>query len=329
MTHLEKDHIELGYIPLLDCIAILWAKHQGFFEAQGLDVTLVKEVSWASLRDRLAFGMLDVAHCLSAMLPAASIGSDQIGIPFQTSLVLSQNCAKISLSQKLSYDLSISTADQPTVSAQKIVQALQHGQTIQLAHVFPYSIHHYCLREWLALANLDTAKSIKLATFPPPYMVEAISNHTIDGFCVGEPWNIQGEILGVSHIVASSQDIIPPVADKVLAFTQEWAAQHPNTVHAMTKAISAAQQDLKQMSDFQAVWQLLVDYQIVRFHSSDTVHTQHYYAIQQIIQHFIQDTSIPKQDDFQWIMTQMGKWGQIQDSDFDLKYIAHNCIYSH
>lgn len=326
MTHLEKNQIELGYIPLLDCIAILWAKHQGFFEAQGLNVTLVKEVSWASLRDRLAFGMLDAAHCLSAMLPAASIGADQVGIPFQTSIILSQNCAKISLSQKLSYDLSISATDQPNISAQKIFQALQHETSIQLAHVFPYSIHHYCLREWLALANLDCAKNLKLLTFPPPYMVEAISNHTIDGFCVGEPWNIQGEILGVSQIIASSQTIIPPVADKVLAFTQEWATQHPNTVQALTRAINAAQQDLKQMSDFQAVWQLLVDYHIVQFKSSETIHTQHYYAIQQIIQHFIQDTSEPKLEDFQWLIAQMEKWGQIPHSDFDPVRIAQDCI---
>ena len=50
MNPLEKTKIQLGYIPLLDCIALLWAKQRGFFEEFGLDVTLVKEASWASLR---------------------------------------------------------------------------------------------------------------------------------------------------------------------------------------------------------------------------------------------------------------------------------------
>ncbi len=68
MSKLEKTQLQLGYIPLLDCIALLWAKQQGFFEEVDLEVTLVKEASWASLRDRLAFGLLDAAHCLSAML---------------------------------------------------------------------------------------------------------------------------------------------------------------------------------------------------------------------------------------------------------------------
>jgi NitT/TauT family transport system ATP-binding protein len=82
MSSLEKSELQLGYIPLLDCIALLWAKQRGLFEAVGLNVTLTKEASWASLRDRLAFGLLDAAHCLSAMLPAAAIGADQIGQRF-------------------------------------------------------------------------------------------------------------------------------------------------------------------------------------------------------------------------------------------------------
>ena len=62
MSHLEKTELQLGYIPLLDCIALLWAKQRGFFAEAGLNVTLVKEASWASLRDRLAYNVLDAAH---------------------------------------------------------------------------------------------------------------------------------------------------------------------------------------------------------------------------------------------------------------------------
>ncbi|MEX5497033.1 ABC transporter substrate-binding protein, partial [Pseudomonas asgharzadehiana] len=92
-------------------VALLWAKQRGFFDEEGLNVRLIKEASWASLRDRLAFGLLDAAHCLSAMLPAAAIGNDQIGIPLQTPLVLSESRAFISLSQKLCYQLQIQKDD--------------------------------------------------------------------------------------------------------------------------------------------------------------------------------------------------------------------------
>ena len=48
MAQLEKSQLHLGYIPLLDCVPLLWAKQRGFFEEVGLDVSLVKEESWAS-----------------------------------------------------------------------------------------------------------------------------------------------------------------------------------------------------------------------------------------------------------------------------------------
>ena len=125
MSNLEKNQIQIGYIPLLDCVALLWAKHRGFFEDVGLHVELVREASWASLRDRLAFGFLDAAHCLSAMLPAAAIGQDQLGIPLKTPLVLSQNRAFITLSQKLCFEFGIQIDDAPLISAEKIVKPCQ------------------------------------------------------------------------------------------------------------------------------------------------------------------------------------------------------------
>ncbi|WP_130802542.1 ABC transporter substrate-binding protein [Acinetobacter ihumii] len=307
MQALEINKVQLGYIPLLDCIALLWAKQRGFFEEVGLDVTLVKEASWASLRDRLAFGVLDAAHCLSAMLPAAAVADDQIGIPLKTPLVLSVNRAYISLSQSLSYALAIETTDSAQDSAKKLVQYIQQGHSVTLAHVFKHSIHHYCLREWLALADLTLAQQINMKTLPPPYMVEAMSSHSIDGFCVGEPWNTQGEIEGVSQVVASSRDVIPAIADKVLAVTAEWATQHPNTLTALTSAVLKAQQELKTLENFEPVWQLLHEFHIIRFQCSAQVHVKKYAEIESIIRHFVEDAA-PHATDFIWLFEQMHKW---------------------
>ena len=324
MNTLEKTDIQLGYIPLLDCAAVLWAQHQGYFEAQGLNVALVKEASWASLRDRLAFGILDAAHCLSAMLPAAATGDDQLGIPLQTSLVLSTNKAFISLSQKRCYELQISEHDTPKESAQKVAEAVNSGAKIQLAHVFKQSIHHYCLREWLALADAELAKKYHLATLPPPYMVDAISAQLIDGFCVGEPWNIQAQIQGYSQVIADSKQIIPEVADKVLATTQEWAKHHPNTLKAIETAIQLAQQDLQTLQSLDEVWQMLVCSDIIRFNCSPWVHVDKFYKIQKIIRSFgVQDAV--KSSDFEWIMQQMRKWDDLELGPDQIKIIAAQC----
>ncbi|KAA8734837.1 nitrate transporter [Acinetobacter qingfengensis] len=327
MMKLEKTTLELGYIPLLDCIAILWAKHQGYFEQQGLDVKLAKEASWASLRDRLAFGLLDAAHCLSAMLPAAASGSDQIGIPLQTPLILSQNRAYISLSQTLCFKFDITTADAKS-NAHKIVQAIHAGHHILFSHVFKHSIHHYCLREWLAKADHDLAHQIKFTALPPPYMVQALSQHAIDGFCVGEPWNIQGNICGHSQIIASSQEIIPNVADKVLAVTAEWADEHPNTLRALTQAIQMAQHELKSLQNYAQVWKMLQEYEIIQFECSEHQHVFEYYRIQHIIQNFVENHAQPKAEDFIWLTKQMIKWDNLDANSIHLDHVIQQCIYN-
>ncbi|MBJ9985191.1 ABC transporter substrate-binding protein [Acinetobacter sp. S40] len=328
MSSLEKTKIQLGYIPLLDCIALLWAKRRGFFEEFGLDVTLVKEASWASLRDRLAFGVLDAAHCLSAMLPAAAVADDQIGIQLKTPLVLSINRAYISLNQHLSYTLAIETTDSAQMAAQKLVDHINQGHPVALAHVFKHSIHHYCLREWLALANQNLAQNIVLKTLPPPYLVEALSSGLIDGFCVGEPWNTQGEIEGVSQIVASSRDIIPAIADKVLAVTSEWASQHPNTLIALTAAVIKAQKELETLQNFEPVWQILSEFNIIRFECSPQVHVKKYYAIESIIRHFVDDSAVPDVEHFVWLFEQMQKWENIEIVQNNIEQLSNSCIHT-
>lgn len=322
---IEKTHLHIGYIPLLDAVALLWAKHKGFFEQVGLEVTLVREASWASLRDRLAFGILDAAHCLSAMLPAAQAGTDQVGIPFKTSLVLSQNATFISLSQKLCYELGITAQDSTSQTAHKLATILPERQ-IRLAQVFGHSLHHYCLREWLALADRNVAKDIKLLTLPPPYMVEAISTGLIDGFCVGEPWNTQGEILGKSQIVASGLDIVPDVADKVLAVTEEWAKRHPETLLALSTALRLAQQDIQQLQNFAELWQMLVQYEIIQFPCSPDTHVERYHAIVHIIQNYVTHSAAPKLSDFVWLTSQMNQWDQLGLSEAQIQHISQACI---
>lgn len=321
----EKTHIQMGYLPLLDSIALLWADHRGYFKAQGLDVTLVKEASWSSLRDRLAYGFLDAAHCLSAMLPAAAAGHDQLGIALQTGLILSHNQAYISLSQAHCHRFKISSNDRPQQSASKILNAMQHGQSFHFAHVFEHSIHHYCLRHWLALADPQQAKAIKLLTSPPALMVDGMARQVFDGFCVGEPWNIQSQLQGYSHVIAASRDIMPQVADKVLAVTQSWAESHPLSLAAISTAIQQAQHELNQLSDLSEVWDLLKRSHIVRFECSSQIHVQHFHHLEQIIRNMVSDCT-PKLDDFIWLIQQMQRWDDLCLTADQVNRMAAACI---
>ncbi|WP_218209008.1 ABC transporter substrate-binding protein [Acinetobacter sp. F9] len=328
MSTLEKTELNIGYIPLLDCVAILWAEKQGYFAEQGLTINLIREASWSSLRDRLAYGFLDAAHCLSAMLPAAALGTDQLQVALQTPLVLSVNQAFISLRQDLCYELGIQPGDDEESTSKKLVQALQQNHPINLAYVYKYSIHHYCLKEWLALTDPQLAKNIQLMTSPPPSMVKGIAEQVFDGFCVGEPWNIQAKLEGYSLIVAASQNVIPKVADKVLAMTQEWAELHPCTVKALVNAVQKAQTDLKQRANLSQVWDMLVDSQIIQFECSAQRHVCDYHKIQNIIRNLVGASAKPQLADFIWLIEQIEKWDGVEISEIEKKQIAAQCMYA-
>ena len=57
--------LQIGFIPLIDAAALIVAVEKGFTRAEGLDVKLVREVSWSNVRDKLNIGLFDGAHILA------------------------------------------------------------------------------------------------------------------------------------------------------------------------------------------------------------------------------------------------------------------------
>ncbi len=73
-TRPEKEALKFGFIKLTDCAPVLIAKEKGFFEEQGLFVTLEAQANWKVLLDRVISGELDGAHMLPGQAIGATIG---------------------------------------------------------------------------------------------------------------------------------------------------------------------------------------------------------------------------------------------------------------
>jgi len=71
----------IGFIPLVDAAALIVAVDKGFVAAEGLDVTLVREVSWSNVRDKLNIGLFDAAHLLAPVAIASSLGLGHVKVP--------------------------------------------------------------------------------------------------------------------------------------------------------------------------------------------------------------------------------------------------------
>ena len=64
---IEQPGLTLGFVPLTSAAPLAVAAEKGIFARHGLDVRLSREASWASVRDKVATGMLDAAQMLAPM----------------------------------------------------------------------------------------------------------------------------------------------------------------------------------------------------------------------------------------------------------------------
>ena len=96
-----SDRLRIGFIPLADATALLIAVDKGFAAAEGLDVELVREVSWSNVRDKLNIGLFDAAHLIAPVAIASSLGLGHIKVPIVAPFGLGVNGNAITVSPAL------------------------------------------------------------------------------------------------------------------------------------------------------------------------------------------------------------------------------------
>ena len=250
MASLERSKLKVGFIPIIDCAPIVLAEELGAYERQGLDVEIRREVSWANVRDKLALGTLDASHILAPLPLAITLGIDSVTVPLVNVMTLEVNGNALTLSKALWQEIEETAPDfvgngLPPLDARAIAavvakRAAQGRPQLVLASVFPYSVQQYMVRLWLSSGGVDPDRDVRLTIVPPPHTIAHLSGGAIDGYCVGEPWNQQAQALGIGHIALTGPDIWKGMPEKVLGTTESFAANNPETLKALIKALLEA-----------------------------------------------------------------------------------------
>lgn len=261
MLDVEKDELKFGFIKLTDMAPLAIAYEKGYFEDEGLFVTLEAQANWKVLLDRTITGELDGSHMLAGQPLAATIGfgtKAHIVTPFSMDL----NGNGITVSNEI-WDLmkpNVPVGDdgKPVhpikADALKPVvdQFISEGKPFNMGMVFPVSTHNYELRYWLASGGIhpgfysptDVSGQIKadalLSVTPPPQMPATLEAGTIYGYCVGEPWNQQAVFKGIGVPIITDYEIWKNNPEKVFGLTKEFTEKNPNTTLAITKALIRA-----------------------------------------------------------------------------------------
>jgi NitT/TauT family transport system ATP-binding protein len=245
---MNAERLRIGFIPLADAAALLVAVDRGFTAAEGLDVELVREVSWANIRDKLNVGVFDAAHLIAPIAIASSLGLGHIKVPILAPFGLGVNGNAITVSPNL-YAAIAAAADgsilDPMVSARALARVVANRKTrgeepLTFGMTFPFSTHNYHLRFWMAAAGVDPDEDVRLVVLPPPYMVESLANKHVDAFCVGAPWNSVAVDLGIGFILHFVSEILARAAEKVLGVRSAWAEENPDVLKRLVRAHCAA-----------------------------------------------------------------------------------------
>ena len=236
--------LSIAFLPLTDSAPLVVARAKGFAEAQGIDLSLVRTTSWATLRDRLVYGQVQAAHMLAPLAIAVNLGLSQhlaaISAPFK--LNVNGNALVMATEFALALDPDPAKRVQdPEATAHDFANAIglyKRKPVIGVVHRF--SSHALMLRYWLGFAGVDPDRDVNLRVLPPSFMVEALRLGEIDGFIAGEPWNSVAVAGGLGEIVATGVNIWRRGVEKVLAMRTDWMEANAETVDRLLVAVSQA-----------------------------------------------------------------------------------------
>ena len=350
----EKEDLKFGFIKLTDMAPLAIAYEKGYFEDEGLYVTLEAQANWKVLLDGVIDGQLDGAHMLAGQPLAATIGFGTKA-HIVTPLSMDLNGNGITVSNEVWEQMRPHIPTMPDgrpqhpISASALKPAVEQyrdeGKPFKMGMVFPVSTHNYELRYWLAAGGIhpgyyapqrgDIKGTINadalLSVTPPPQMPATLEAGTIDGYCVGEPWNQQAVFKGVGVPVITDYEIWKNNPEKVFGMTQAFTEQHPNTTIRLVKAMLRAAKWLDENNNANRPEAVKIlsnpqyvgaDREVIANSMTGTFEYEKgdKRKIPDFNVFFRHHATYPYYSDAVWYLSQMRRWGQIHEQKPDSWY---------
>ncbi|MBN8533210.1 MAG: ABC transporter substrate-binding protein [Rhizobiales bacterium] len=324
----EKPRIRLGFMPLLDAAIPIVAAEMGFADRRGIAIDLVRESSWANIRDRLAIGHFEAAHALAPMPIAAALGLTPFEAPLIAPMMLGLGGNAITVSESLWGHMRSVAPEARVNDPRDMGRALKAAiaaraagglAPLVFAVVHPYSSHNYELRYWLAACGIDPDRDIRIAIVPPPFMPDALASGRIDGFCVGEPWNTRAARLASGCIILTKAAIWHNSPEKALALNAGWAAQKPDIAHALLVAVLEAAQWCEAVENRAQLAEILGRPDRLDVPATDLLPALRgqlgmadglEHAVPDMLVFAANQANMPWKDHALWYLAQMRRWGQ-------------------
>ncbi len=234
--------LTIGFLPLVDACLPILAREHGFAEAEGLSLRLVKDMSWATVLDRLLYGHSDAAHLVAPLAIATTLGRTRPATPLSVPFVLGLNGNAITMRPDLAAQVAPAggIGDPVKVGAALRVIAQERkarGQSLRFGVVHRASSHNYMLRYWLAACGMRPDHDVEITTVAPPFCADALEAGEVDAVCVGEPWGSVAVASGAGRIVLFTAQIWRRGVEKVLAMRESVLDARRDDIEALIRAL--------------------------------------------------------------------------------------------
>ncbi|MBB4051102.1 NitT/TauT family transport system ATP-binding protein [Devosia subaequoris] len=243
---MSLPHLTAGFLPLLDSALLVLAHELGIAEEEGFTLGLTRESSWANIRDRTALGHFDIALVLAPMPIAANLGLTPIATPMIAPVMtgLGNNAITVSADLWARMEDAGAPGDLGAGPAGKALAQVvrSKGRKLRFGVVHQTSSHNYELRYWLAASGIVPDRDVEIVVLPPPLLPEALGAGSLDGYCVGEPWNSVGVARFGARMATTKSSIWQWSPDKAIGMRSDWADANPDLVAATIRAVYRAGQ---------------------------------------------------------------------------------------
>jgi len=249
--------LTIGFLPLVDACLPILAREHGFAEDEGISIRLVKDMSWATVLDRLLYGHSDAAHLVAPLAIATTLGRGRPAQPLSVPFVLGLNGNAITMRPEIVARLGThgKLGDPAKVGkalAAIVQERLAAGKPMRFGVVHRYSSHNYMLRYWLAACGIRPDRDVEIATVAPPFCADALKAGEVDAICVGEPWNSVAVECGAGEIVLVTAQIWRRGVEKVLAMREPVLEDRRDAVEALIRALVKAGRHFVDPENWQA-----------------------------------------------------------------------------
>lgn len=315
MKKIEKKELKVGFVPITCATPIIGGHALGFFEKYGLKVDIIKTAGWAVARDKCMNGEYDASHLLAPMPAAMSMGLGSTSQDWRMVTNVNTNGQAIVLANK-----------HKNRNDPKLWKGFKFGVP------FEHSMHNLLLRLYVAEHGIDPDRDLQIRVIPPPEMVANLRAENVDGYLAPDPFNQRAVYDGVGFIHKLTKDIWDQHPCCCFGISQRFIDENPNTFIVLLTAILDATNTVEVSQNRVAFAEAMAPRNYLNQPSA---------VLKQILTGVFPDglgniKRVPDRISFMpypaqsmgvWILSQMKRWGYIQN-DINFKTVSDDIFLS-